>query len=161
MTMANSGMTLLDLVSKADQGADAEFLREGLKLLAPELMKAEVSQLVGAGLRERTETRLTYRNGYRDRTGTPGSAPSSSTFPSSVPGPIFRSAGAPAAPGAGVALSGTRGLHPGPTTRDVDALAEALGLKRISTDQVSRICKELDAMSTLSGTEPSMTSIPI
>ncbi len=33
----------------------------------------------------------------------------------------------------------------GLSTRDVDALAEALGLKGISKDQVSRICKELDA----------------
>src|SRR5438132_14253443 len=31
------------------------------------------------------------------------------------------------------------------STRAVDALAEALGLKGISKDQVSRICKELDA----------------
>jgi putative transposase len=33
----------------------------------------------------------------------------------------------------------------GLSTRDVDALAEALGIKGISKDQVSRICKELDA----------------
>ena len=33
----------------------------------------------------------------------------------------------------------------GVRTRSVDALAEALGLKAISKDQVSRICKELDA----------------
>jgi len=33
----------------------------------------------------------------------------------------------------------------GVSTRSVDALAEALGLKGISKDQVSRICKELDA----------------
>jgi transposase-like protein len=66
-TMANPRMTLLDLLSKAEQGADAEFLRDGLKLLAQELMDAEVSQLVGAGLHERAETRLTYRNGYRER----------------------------------------------------------------------------------------------
>jgi putative transposase len=30
-------------------------------------------------------------------------------------------------------------------SRDVDALADALGLKEISKDQVSRICKALDA----------------
>ena len=65
--MANPRMTLLDLLSKAEQGADAEFLRDGLKLLAQELMDAEVTQLVGAGLHERAETRLTYRNGYRER----------------------------------------------------------------------------------------------
>ena len=65
--MANPRMTLLDLLSKAEQGADPDFLRDGLKLLAQELMDAEVTQLVGAGLHERAETRLTYRNGYRER----------------------------------------------------------------------------------------------
>ena len=64
--MANPRMTLLDLLSKAQQGADAEFLRDGLKLLAQELMDAEVTQLVGAAPHERTESRLTYRNGYRE-----------------------------------------------------------------------------------------------
>jgi putative transposase len=65
--MANPRMTLLDLLNKAEQGVDAEFLRDGLKLLAQELMEAEVTQLVGAGPHERSETRLTYRNGYRER----------------------------------------------------------------------------------------------
>ena len=32
-TMANPRMTLLDLLNKAEQGADPEFLRDGLKLL--------------------------------------------------------------------------------------------------------------------------------
>jgi transposase-like protein len=75
--MANPRMTLLDLLNKSEQGADPEFLRDGLKLLAQELMEVEVTQLVGAGLHERAETRLTHRNGYRERSGTPGSAPSS------------------------------------------------------------------------------------
>ena len=65
--MANPRMTLLDLLNKAERGADPDFLRDGLKLLAQELMDAEVTQLVGAGLHERAESRLTYRNGYRER----------------------------------------------------------------------------------------------
>src|SRR5262252_8376662 len=65
--MANPRMTLLDLLNKSEQGADPEFLRNGLKLLAQELMDAEVTQLTGAGLHERSENRLTYRNGYRER----------------------------------------------------------------------------------------------
>ena len=65
--MANPRMTLLDLLNKSEQGADPEFLRDGLKLLAQELMDAEVTQLAGAGLHERSENRLTYRNGYRER----------------------------------------------------------------------------------------------
>jgi hypothetical protein len=44
--MANPRMTLLDLLSKSEQGADPEFLRDGLQLLAQELMEAEVTQLI-------------------------------------------------------------------------------------------------------------------
>ena len=65
--MASLRMTLLDLLNKSEQGADPNFLRDGVRLLAQELMEAEVTDLVGAGLHERTETRLTHRNGYRDR----------------------------------------------------------------------------------------------
>jgi putative transposase len=36
----------------------------------------------------------------------------------------------------------------GVSTRAVDQLAEALGLKGISKDQVSRICRELDGQVT-------------
>jgi putative transposase len=65
--MANLRMTLLDLLNKDEQGADPNFLRDGVRLLAQELMDAEVTQLVGAGLHERSEARTTYRNGYRER----------------------------------------------------------------------------------------------
>jgi transposase-like protein len=70
--MANIRMTLLDLLNKDEQGADPGFLRDGVRLLAQELMDAEVTQLAGAGLHERSENRLTYRNGYRSESGTPG-----------------------------------------------------------------------------------------
>jgi putative transposase len=65
--MANLRMTLLELLNKEEQGADPSFLRDGVRLLAQELMDAEVTQLAGAGLHERSENRLTYRNGYRER----------------------------------------------------------------------------------------------
>ena len=65
--MANLRMTLLDLLNKDEQGADPGFLRDGVRLLAQELMDAEATQLAGAGLHERSENRLTYRNGYRER----------------------------------------------------------------------------------------------
>jgi hypothetical protein len=39
--MADLRMTLLDLLNKSEQGADPTFLRDGIKLLAQELMDAE------------------------------------------------------------------------------------------------------------------------
>jgi hypothetical protein len=38
--MADPRMTLLDLLAKSEQGVDPTFLRDGLKLLAQELMDA-------------------------------------------------------------------------------------------------------------------------
>jgi len=60
-------MTLLDLLNKSEQGADPNFLRDGVRLLAQELMDAEVTDLVGAEPHQRTAGRTTFRNGYRDR----------------------------------------------------------------------------------------------
>jgi transposase-like protein len=144
--MANPRMTLLDLLSKAEQGADAEFLRDGLKLLAQELMDAEVSQLVGAGLHERAETRLTYRNGYREREWDTRVGTIELDIPKLRAGSYFPSLLEPRRRHERALLSVVQEAYiHGLSTRDVDALAEALGLKGISKDQVSRICKELDA----------------
>ncbi len=60
-------MSLPQLLDKAEAGADPEFLRDGLRPRARELMETEVTQLVGAQPYERTETRTNSRNGYRDR----------------------------------------------------------------------------------------------
>jgi len=52
--MASLRMTLLDLLNKSEQGADPNFLRDGVQLLAQELMDAEVTDLVGAEPHQRT-----------------------------------------------------------------------------------------------------------
>ena len=48
-------------------GANFDFLREAVQLLAQELMELEVSRKIGAERHERTAERVTYRNGYRHR----------------------------------------------------------------------------------------------
>ena len=40
--MANPRMTLLDLLNKAEQGADPDFLRDGLKLLLEREARADI-----------------------------------------------------------------------------------------------------------------------
>jgi transposase-like protein len=65
--MASLRMTLLDLLNKSEQGADPNFLRDGVRLLTQEPMDAEVTNLVGAEPHQRSAGRTTYRNGYRDR----------------------------------------------------------------------------------------------
>src|SRR5260370_463455 len=60
-------MAPLDLLRKDEQGADRQFLRDGLRLLVQELMDAEVTEAIGAAPYERTDKRVTSRNGVRER----------------------------------------------------------------------------------------------
>lgn len=59
-------MALVDLLRKAGV-EQADFLREGVRVLAQELMELEVAEQLGAEPHERTAKRTGYRNGYRDR----------------------------------------------------------------------------------------------
>ncbi len=61
-------MTVADVVAKTMDGRLEDFVREAVALVAREVMEAEVSAEVGAGLGEVAPgTRFTHRNGYRPR----------------------------------------------------------------------------------------------
>jgi len=142
-------MTLLDLLNKDEQGADPSFLRDGVRLLAQELMDVEVTQLAGAGLHERSENRLTYRNGYREREWDTRVGTVDLQIPKLRQGAYFPSLLEPRRRHERALLAVVQEAYVhGVSTRAVDNLAEALGLKGISKDQVSRICKELDGQVT-------------
>jgi transposase-like protein len=148
-------MTLLDLLNKDEQGADPSFLRDGVRLLAQELMDAEVTQLAGAGLHERSENRLTYRNGYREREWDTRVGTVDLQIPKLRQGAYFPSLLEPRRRHERALLAVVQEAYVhGVSTRAVDNLAEALGLKGISKDQVSRICKELDGQVTAFRTRP-------
>ena len=63
--MVKESVNLLELLRKQAAGGDLDFLREAVAVLAEAVMEAEVAAQVGAGYGERSETRLTRRNGYR------------------------------------------------------------------------------------------------
>jgi putative transposase len=143
--MADPRMTLLDLLAKSEQGADPSFLRDGLRLLSQELMDAEVTQLIGAGPYERSENRTNSRNGYRDREWDTRVGTIELPIPKLRQGTYFPSLLEPRRRHERALLSVVQQAYVhGVSTRAVDQLAEALGLKGISKDQVSRICRELD-----------------
>ncbi len=50
------------------EGMPLDVLRRGLEAALAAVMEAEVTELAGAGYGERSEARLTRRNGYRQRT---------------------------------------------------------------------------------------------
>ena len=60
-------MTADEVVSYLLEEDGADFLRESLKWVVRQLMDAEVSELIDADHGERSQERLTHRNGYRGR----------------------------------------------------------------------------------------------
>ena len=58
---------LTRLLRKAQMEHDADFLKEGVRVLSEALMEMEVQEHVGAARYERTEGRTGQRNGYRER----------------------------------------------------------------------------------------------
>ncbi len=58
---------LFELLRKAIIDQDADFLKEGVRVLSQALMEMEVEEHVGASRHERSAGRTGQRNGYRQR----------------------------------------------------------------------------------------------
>ncbi|EKP95364.1 IS256 family transposase [Thermaerobacter subterraneus] len=142
---ADFKMALLELLRKHQGEPEADALREGLRWLAQKLMELEVSELVGAERYERTETRKTYRNGYRVRPWETRLGSIELKIPKLRKGSYFPSLleRRRRAEKALVAVIQEAYVH-GVSTRKVDELVRALGLDGVSKREVSRLCAELD-----------------
>ncbi len=136
---------LSELLRKAMIEHDADFLKEGVRVLSQALMELEVEEHVGAGRHERSAGRTGRRNGYRERNwdtrvGTVElkvpRVRDSSYFPSLLE-PRRRAERALSA------VVQEAYVH-GVSTRKVDDLVKTLGITGISKSQVSRLCEELD-----------------
>jgi putative transposase len=136
---------LQELLRKATIDRDADFLKEGVRVLSQALMEMEVQEHVGAARHERSPGRVGQRNGYRERNwdtrvGTVElkvpRVRDSSYFPSLLE-PRRRAERALAA------VVQEAYVH-GVSTRKVDGLVKALGMEGISKSRVSELCEELD-----------------
>jgi putative transposase len=146
-TMADElRMALTELLRKAEVERDADFLREGVRLLAEALMELEVSQHLGAERHERTPNRTGQRNGYRERQWDTRVGTRELRVPRVRDGSFFPALLEPRrrAERALVAVVQVAYVQ-GVSTRRVDDLVQALGMTGISESQVSRLCAELDA----------------
>ena len=138
-------MALETLLRKAQMEHDADFLRDGLRVLSEALMELEVTQDVGAERHERTSDRTGQRNGYRER----GWGTRVGTIELRVPrvrdGGHFPSLLDPRRRAERALVAVVQEAYvQGISTRRVDELVQALGMAGISKSQVSRLCQALD-----------------
>jgi len=138
-------MALMELLRKYQTDKDEDVLRDGVTLLAHQLMEIEVNEKAGAEKYERSPERAAYRNGYRERDWDMRVG----TIPLRIPrlrtGTYFPSLIEPRrrAEHAIVSVIQEAYVH-GVSTRKVDDLVRALGMEGISKSEMSRLCSELD-----------------
>ena len=143
---ADLRMALLELLRKAELKPDADFLREGVRVLAQELMELEVSQHLGAERHEPSPLRQGRRNGYRERDWDTRVGTIELSVPRVRDGSYFPALLEPRKRAERALVAVVQEAYvQGVSTRRGDDLVQALGMAGISKSQVSRICPELDA----------------
>ena len=141
----NLRMALEELLRKAQLDQDADFLREGVRVLSQALMEMEVNQHLGAERYQRTSGRKGQRNGYRDRTWDTRVGTIELEVPRVRDGTYFPSLLEPRRRAERALVAVVQEVYvQGVSTRRVDYLVRALGMEGISKNQVSRMCQELD-----------------
>jgi putative transposase len=143
MALSQSAVSELLEVFRTGEGTD--FIRECVRVAMQELIEAEATAAVGAGRYERTEARVTERNGSRPRLLTTTAGDVNLSIPKLRAGSFFPSILSPRrridqALYAVVMEAYVQGV----STRSVDDLVLALGGTGISKSEVSRICAGLD-----------------
>jgi len=139
-------MALGELLRKAQAERDADFLREGVRVLSQALMDLEVTQHVGAERYERVAERTGQRNGYRERTWDTRVGTIDLRVPRVRDGSFFPSLLDPRKRAERALVAVVQEAYvQGISTRRVDHVVHALGLQGVSKSQVSRLCQDLDA----------------
>src|SRR3954451_16380518 len=137
-------MALAEVLRKAGV-EQADFLREGVRVLAQELMELEIAERVGAERHERTAERSGYRNSHRERAWDTRVGTIELQVPRVRDGSFFPSLLDPRRRAEKALVAVVQEAYvQGISTRRVDDLVQALGMQGISKSQVSRLCAELD-----------------
>ncbi len=159
--MTDTSMDVHDFLRKAADGADLNFLREGVRVLAQALMELEVTERTGAAKHERSAERLTHRNGYRDRTWDTAAGAIELRIPKVREGSYMPSLIEPRRRIDRAMLSVIQEAYVhGVSTRKVDDIITALGMTGVSKSSVSRICAELDEVVADFLTRPLLSAYP-
>ena len=140
--MAENSMALMELVEKY---ADADLFRELGQWVLQRLMELEAEQKVGAGHHERSDARVTQRNGYRERRLETRLGTMDLKIPKLRSGSYFPSFLEPRKMSEHALVAVVQEAYvKGISTRKVDDLVQAMGMSGISKSQVSRMCSEID-----------------
>src|SRR6266568_1191841 len=134
---------LLEVMRSADGG---DLMRRLLATMLQLLVDAEATAFIGAEPHERTDARVTHRNGTRDKLVATATGDPTIKIPKVRSGSFFPSLLAPRRR-VDVALHAVvmQAWVEGVSTRKVDDLVAALGVESgISKSEVSRICAQLD-----------------
>lgn len=144
--MALSQSVLSDLLDAFRAGEGVDLIRDAVQLVLQELIEVEAAEQIGADRYERSDTRVTERNGSRPRLLTTQAGDIGLRIPKLRKGSFFPSILEPRrridqALYAVVMEAYVNGV----STRSVDDLVEALGATSgIKKSEVSRICAGLD-----------------
>jgi putative transposase len=145
--MALSQSAVSELLEAFRAGDGVDLIRESVRTVLQELIEAEAAEVIGAGRYERTDTRVTDRNGSRPRLLTTKAGDVALSIPKLRAGSFFPSVLQPRrridqALYAVVMEAYVQGV----STRAVDDLVVAMGGSGISKSEVSRICAGLDEL---------------
>ena len=148
--MALSQSAVSELLEAFRTGDGVDLIRESVRMVMQELIEAEATEKIGAARYERSDTRVTERNGSRDRLLATQAGDVELRIPKLRKGSYFP-----------VILEPRRRIDQalyavvmeayvcGVSTRSVDDLVAALGIDSgISKSEVSRICAGLDEVVT-------------
>ena len=144
--MALSQSALSELLDAFRAGDGVDLIRDAVRLVLQELIELEASERIGAARYERTDLRVTERNGARPRVLSTQAGDVQLRIPKLRKGSFFPAILEPRRriDQALYAVVMEAYVH-GISTRSVDDLVEAMGVDAgISRSEVSRICAGLD-----------------
>ena len=148
--MALSQSAVSELLEAFRTGDGVDLIRESVRMVMQELIETEATERIGAGRYERTESRVTDRNGSRERLLATQAGDLELRIPKLRKGSFFPVILEPRRriDQALYAVVMEAYVH-GVSTRSVDDLVAALGIDSgISKSEVSRICGALDEVVT-------------
>jgi transposase-like protein len=147
--MAETTFPLSELMDKLSGEEQGDFLRELLDFAVHRLMELDVTARIGAEPYERSESRVTQRNGYRSRRWDTRVGSMELRIPRLRQGAYFPPFLEPRrrSERALVSVIQEAYVH-GVSTRRVEDLVQAMGMNGISKSEVSRMTSELDQMVT-------------